>query len=506
MKSTQNSPSGPFYITTAIDYPNGAPHLGHAYEKTVTDSYARWYRLQGRSVYFLTGTDENGQKLVESAEKAGQSTQAYVDANVEHFRALCSKLNISYDDFIRTTEPRHAQTVQTIWKTLEAKGDIFFDQYTGQYCLACEAFYTQLQAPEGQCPEHGTALQSRHEEGYFFRTSKYQDWILGHLRANPECVVPASAMKEIQSRVAQEPIHDLSISRPNKGWGIPVPGKPEFVIYTWFDALINYYAALESRNLTSEFWPANLHVIGRDILWFHAVIWPMMLHAAGIALPRQVYVHGMVLAEDGRKMSKSLGNGVDPMAVLAQFPTDSFRYTLLRAIPSHSDGRFSLKDLAQRHQSELGNDLGNLLMRIVKLTRKRVGDVLPPPQESDICNPLDLAALHAEMADWMEKRDHSHALDRLWLAINVVNAHVNTVAPWGVKEEQAFKATAAALLHSIRGIFTLLLPFLPETARLALLCLGVSEDDQKRMDLSPRGFQLSDPPMLFPRIEPPATV
>lgn len=487
-----------FSLTTAIDYPNGSPHLGHAYEKVVTDAYARWYRLQGRQVYFLTGTDENGQKLVKSAEDVKQPTQAYVDANVIKFRELCTKLEISFDDFIRTTEPRHIEFVQEFWKKLEAKGDIYFDRYEGEYCLACEAFYTELQAPEGKCPEHGTPLEKKFEEGYFFKTSKYQDWMLEHFKANPNYVVPANAMKEIVSRVSAEPLHNLSITRPNKGWGIPVPTQDKFVIYTWFDALLNYVSALESKRVAGTFWPADMHVIGRDILWFHAVIWPMMLHAAGMPLPKQVYVHGMVLAEDGRKMSKSLGNGVDPMDVLATYPVESFRYTLLRAIPAHSDGKFSLRDLAQRHQSELGNDFGNLLMRVVKLYRKRAGDTLNSPDFP--AEPVHLPELVTKMETAMEARNHSLALDHLWHAINSVNAYVNTAAPWGIKDPEAFAQACARCLHALRGISILLSPFLPQTAARALESLG---DREPTWDFSPRKFTLSDPPVLFPRIDPP---
>ncbi|HRK03159.1 MAG TPA: methionine--tRNA ligase, partial [Oligoflexia bacterium] len=342
-----------FYITTAIDYPNGAPHMGHAYEKIITDAYARWARSSGLETYFLTGTDENGQKLAKSAEELNVPTRKFVDDNAEIFKKLCSELKISNDDFIRTTESRHSKVVGEFWRKLEKNGDVYFDRYSGLYCLACETFYTETQASDRLCPEHKTKLELLEEEGYFFKMSKYEKWIKEFLTGNPAFVAPSEARNEIVSRLNSEPLKDLSISRPNKGWGIPVPGNDKFVVYTWFDALINYYSAVVGTS-HENYWPADLHVIGKDIGWFHTVIWPIMLHALGIPTPAQVYIHGMVLSEDGRKMSKSLGNGVDPFDVLKTYPLDSFRYFMLRSIPSGGNGRFSMKDLNQRHVSELG--------------------------------------------------------------------------------------------------------------------------------------------------------
>lgn len=312
-----------FYITTAIDYPNGAPHMGHAYEKIVTDAYARWERFLGKKTHFLTGTDENGQKLIESAEKEGIETGAFVDAQVEKFRQLCQALNISHNDFIRTTEERHHRVAQDFWNKLEARGDIYAGSYSGQYCIHCEAFYTETQAPDKLCPDHKTPLKLKEEEGYFFKLSAYQDWILNTLKTNPQMVAPKRAYNEILSRLEGESLRDLAISRPSAGWGVPVPNQPGYVMYTWFDALINYYSALNEEQ--REFWPADVHVIGKDILWFHSVLWPCMLHGVGLPIPKQIYVHGMILAEDGRKMSKSLGNGVDPQEILSRYPLDSFQ-------------------------------------------------------------------------------------------------------------------------------------------------------------------------------------
>ncbi len=484
-----------FSITTAIDYPNGAPHLGHAYEKIVTDSYARWYRLMGHEVYFLTGTDENGQNLLKSAEAAGLSTQAFVDQNSNLFKDLCSRLNISYDEFIRTTEPRHHEATHAIWKKLEDKGDIYFGEYEGLYCNNCEAYYTELQAPDLKCPAHYKPLDRVVEKGFFLKTSQSQSWIIDFIKSNPDFVNPDLSRKEILSRLEGEAMRDLSITRPSKGWGIPVPGHPEYVIYTWFDALINYYTASAPKG----FWPNDIHVIGRDILWFHAVIWPIMLHAAGLPLPKQIYVHGMVLAADGRKMSKSLGNGVDPLDVLTQVPLDSFRYYILRAIPSHSNGAFVMEDLLKRHQSELGNDYGNLLMRVVKLARKRIGDSVPA-EGMNVSFSFD--SFIQEMKEWMNKREHHRALDRLWVEVNRVNGYINDQAPWSLKDDQPesrqkFIEVIYNGLYGIDVVSQVLGAFLPETGSKALGSIGQTLGE---LDLKPRNYTLTDPPVLFPRI------
>jgi methionyl-tRNA synthetase len=486
-----------FSITTAIDYPNGSPHLGHAYEKVVTDAYARWYRLLGHDVFFLTGTDENGQKLVKTAEALGKDTQSFVDENVVRFKELCAKLNISFDDFIRTTEGRHAEAVQSFWKKLESKGDIYFSSYEGKYCLNCEAYYTDLQSPDGKCPEHHTPLDLVKEEGYFFKTSQYQSWIIDHIKTNATFVAPDLSKKEIIARLESEPMRDLSITRPNKGWGIPVPGKPEYVIYTWFDALINYYTASEPRG----YWPNSMHVIGRDILWFHSVIWPMMLHSAGIPLPEQVYVHGMVLAADGKKMSKSLNNGVDPFDAVAVVPVDSFRYYILRAIPSNGNGAFVMEDMLKRHQSELGNDYGNLLMRVVKLARKRIGDDF---KNQDFKLAFNFDSFIADVKDSMAKREHHRALDRIWVEVNVVNGYINDQAPWSLKDDQP-ESRAKFLEVMYNGVYgidvvtQLLGAFIPETAAKALGSIGKT---MGVLDTNAKNYTLSDPPVLFPRIEP----
>lgn len=486
-----------FYITTAIDYPNGTPHMGHAYEKVVTDAYARWNRFLGNETHFLTGTDENGQKLVESAKKANQDTQKYVDAQVEVFRTLCQKLNLSHDDFIRTTEDRHAKVAGEFWKKLESKGDIYFGSYSGKYCLACESFYTDLQAPDGICPEHKTNLDIKEEEGFFFKMSKYETFIRDFLRATPEFVVPKNSYNEVLRRLEAEPLRDLAISRPNKdAWGISVPGNEKFIMYTWFDALINYYSALSDDQ--RKFWPADVHVIGKDIIWFHCVIWPCMLHAMELPLPKQVYVHGMILAEDGRKMSKSLGNGVDPEEMLSKYPIDTFRYYLLRAISAQSDGSFSERELIDKHNNELGNDYGNLIMRVVKLSLKHL------PAEisgAGVTKQYDFGDTYERMKTAMAKREHNKALDALWEAVNRANQYVNDSEPWKLKNDPvALTPVIYNCLYAIHGLACLITPFLPATGPATLQSLGVNASDFESIVFGDVKYVLSEPSALFPKI------
>jgi methionyl-tRNA synthetase len=489
-----------FYITTAIDYPNGTPHMGHALEKIVSDAYARWYKFLGFETYFLTGTDENGQKLLESAKAAGVEPQAYVDTNSANFKKLCANLKISNNDFIRTTEARHHNVCNELWKKLETKGDVYFGVYSGQYCLACESFYTDTQAPDNICPAHNTQLTKKEEEGYFFKMGAYQDWIISYIKTHPTFIVPQSSYNEMLSRLEGDKLRDLPISRPNEGWGIPVPGNPKFVMYTWFDALINYYSAIAHTD-QEKYWPASMHVIGKDITWFHTVIWPIMLHAADIAIPKQVYVHGMILAEDGKKMSKSLGNVVDPNDMLAKYPLDSFRYYLLRAISAQSDGRFSEKELIEKHNAELGNSYGNLIMRVLKLYLK---DNAPTLDGVGVTQEVNFDECFKKMKDHMDKREHNRALEALWEGVNSMNQYVNTKEPWKLKEDKvALKQVVYNCVYSIHALSTLLSPFLPDTAINALQPLGVKLGSFEEVKFGSIIYELTEPSALFPKIDLP---
>lgn len=488
-----------FYVTTAIDYPNGAPHMGHAYEKIVTDVYARWYRFMGIKAFFLTGTDENGQKLVKAAAEKNTPTKNFVDANVELFKKLCIDLNLSNDDFIRTTDERHHRVAQELWTAIEKAGDIYFGRYEGWYCSACEAFYLKTQAPDLKCPEHFVPLEHVEEEGYFFRLGKYQKWILETIQAKPDFVVPASSRNEVLRRIEKEEFKDLSISRPNAGWGIPVPGQPKFVMYTWFDALINYYTATRNPSGREHLWPADMHVIGKDISWFHAVIWPCMLKSAGIEMPKQIYVHGMVLGQDGRKMSKSLGNGVDPYAVIDKLPLDSFRYYLLRAIPSGLDGAFVTGDLIGRHNSELANDYGNLMMRVIKLGAKKLGQSI---SVEGVKSDLNFAPLGETMHAMMEKREHHLALEHLWAAVNEANMYITRSEPWKLEgNDPRFKQIIYNGLYAIHCFGCLIAPFLPGIGEKTLAMLGTRSEGASGLAFGKHHFQLGEAVALFPKIE-----
>jgi methionyl-tRNA synthetase len=488
----------PFYVTTAIDYPNGAPHLGHLYEKLVADTYARWYRQAGREVYFLTGTDENGQKLMKSAEAAGLPTQTYVDQNAELFRKMCADLHLTNNDFIRTTESRHIAATQQLWQKLESKGDVYFGRYSGNYCISCESFYPDNQVVENRCPEHGIKLEYMEADGYFFRMSKYQNWITQLIRDNAKFLFPSSARKEILSRLEGEELRDLSISRPNQGWGIAVPGNDKHVIYTWFDALINYYAGVIERPELHKFWPASMHVIGKDITWFHSVIWPVMLHAADIAIPEQVYVHGMLLAADGKKMSKSLGNVVSPYELIGNVSNDLIRYFMVRAVASGQDGAFSIQDLISRHNNELANDLGNLIMRVVKLTLKRVGSDIGPAESQQ---ELRFESMRDRMCEAMDAREHHRAVDILWEGVNQINGYLNQYEPWRIKDNPTrFHECMYNALHGLGCIAVMAQSFIPDTSQKLAEVIGI-KFEQMQMPAWGSSFKLTEPQSLFPKIE-----
>lgn len=495
------SPSS-FYLTTAIDYPNADPHIGHAYEKIVTDAYARWYQLLGSQVFLLTGTDENGQKLTKSAEVAKVNTKDFVEGNVAKFRKLCENVNMSFSDFIRTTEDRHKQVVQQIWKKLMTKGDIYVGKYSGHYCIACETFYTETQTVAGKCPTHEVPLSYVEETGYFFKLSKYHNAILNHINTHSKFLVPGNFRAEILSRLNLEPLTDLSISRPNQGWGIEVPGDANYVIYTWFDALISYYTSTQlgpeaqPRNLVDSLWPANIHVIGKDISWFHAVIWSALLMSADIELPKQIYVHGMVLGNDGRRMSKSLGNGVDPQHCLEKYPIDTLRYFLLKAIPSGQDGAFGIDEMIRLHNAELANEFGNLINRVIKLGVNNLGTHIAPASKIDV-----ELNLFEDINAAMEQREHHKALAMIWTGVRRLNAYIHNEEPWKKKEDsERFHQIIYTALINVNFLTTLLTPFIPQSAKRALLMLGGEGSVQDFIDLKLVAFHIQDGEPLFPRI------
>jgi methionyl-tRNA synthetase len=489
----------PFYITTAIDYPNSVPHMGHAYEKTVADFYARAYRLRGRDVRFLTGLDEHGQKIQEAAAAAGVPPQDFVDEKAKSFRAMCKELEISVDDFIRTSEPRHHRFAVEIYTRVKARGDIYLGDYEGDYCVACESFYTPTQLVSGNCPVHGRPTQRVKEPSYFFRLGKYRGWIRDHIRAHPSFIYPEARRNEVLARLEDE-VRDLSISRSSFAWGIALPDDPKHVLYVWFDALANYISALrEPEDIYARYWPADVHVIGKDIIWFHAVIWPCMLQSAGLPVPKQIYGHGFVLDAEGRKMAKNLGNVVDPMAVIERFGAEVLRYYLLRSMASGQDGCFSEPDLVDRYHGELGNDLGNLVMRVVKLVESRLGGAAGAPPGAAAS--LDPAPVAEDFARLVDAREHHRAIDALWSYIRSVNAYLNERAPWKEKNPAAVHAVLYNALEALRGIAYLLSPAMPRTAGSIARQLGVAVTAGPLAPFGSGSFMVRREDPLFPRLE-----
>ena len=455
------------YITTAIDYVNSSPHLGHAYEKVCADVIARWWRLQGKEVFLLIGTDENAQKNAQAAKKAGVPTKEFVDKNVEKFKELAKVLWISNNSFIRTTDPAHVKAAQELFKLVHEKGDIYKGKYSGWYCFGCEAFYTEKDLRAGKCPVHESKPEWLEEESYFFRMGKYQKQLLGHIKKNPGFIQPGAKRNEILNRLA-EPLKDLSISRPKLDWGVPVPIEKGHVLYVWMDALANYITALgwPHGELYKKHWPADIHLIGRDIAWFHCVIWPTMLMSAGIPLPKSVYSHGFINAADGRKMSKTLGNVVDPFEMVRKYGADAFRYFLLRDIAFGEDGSFSEEALASRINGELVSDLGNLLNRVLSIQGKNAGVKIEGKPVLD--GKLNLKKIGSHM----EKLELHLALEEILVFVRAANKYVNEKEVWKL-EGKGLGDALYNLLEALRVISILVGPFMPQAAEEMQSQLGV---------------------------------
>ena len=430
-----------FYITTAIDYVNGKPHIGHALEKTIADAIARWHKLQGEKVFFLTGTDENAQKNAQAAKELGISPKKLVDRNSKFFIELCKKLNISYDRFIRTTEPEHVKKAQELFKKSYDKGDIYKGSYEGLYCEGCEAFKTERELINGLCAEHNTKPKKISEETYFFKLSKYHNKITKFIQ---DYITPDSRKKEILSRLKSEPLKDLSVTRKNLDWGIDCPIDKEHKIYVWFDALINYISGANGN------WPADLHVIGKDINWFHSVIWPAMLLSVGSDLPKKLLVHGFLNLK-GEKMSKSKGNVLDPLELIEKYGSDSVRYSLLRnSILEDSD--YSEEILIERHNNELANKLGNLVSRVSGLIEKNSVS----KTENKLIKKLNKKKIEQHFKNY----ELNHALNEIFAFIDICNVYVASKKPWETKD----KKVLYELSDSILEISSLLSPFIPESA------------------------------------------
>ncbi len=457
-----------FFITTAIDYPSGKPHLGHLYEKVCADSIARWHRLKGEKVHFSTGLDEHGAKIRCKAKEAGKNPQAFVDEMSKHFIGLCKLYGISYDDFIRTTEKRHLRSVLGIFERLEKKGDVYKGAYEGLYCVECETYYLAKDLEKGKCPTHGTLPQNVKEESYFFAMSKYREKLIGHIRKNPEFIRPEERRNEILSRL-KEPLQDLSISRTSFDWGFKLPNEPSHVFYVWLDALANYLTTSGYPDTKyKKLWPA-LHIIGKDIIWHHCVIWPCVLLSAGIELPKSVFAHGFIRTESGEKMSKSKGEVIDPIALAEKYPIDATRYFLLREVPFGEDGNFSEAALKTRMNSELANDLGNLLNRtIVMLNKYRAGKV--PKGETD--RKLRKALALPKIGKHMKNLEPHNALAEIFRFVAAANAYINEKEPWK-KDGKELDNILYSLADSLRIISILLSAFMPSTSEKINSQIGV---------------------------------
>ncbi|PIR87117.1 MAG: methionine--tRNA ligase [Candidatus Harrisonbacteria bacterium CG10_big_fil_rev_8_21_14_0_10_49_15] len=447
-----------FYLTAAIPYVNARPHIGHALEFLQGDVIARYHRGQGDDTFYISGADENSLKVVRAADSAGVPVAEYADQNAEQFLELMKAYNIELDWFQRSSDPKHYAVAQDMWRRAETRGDIYKKQYTGLYCVGCEAFYDSKELNEaGQCPHHpGKAIEEVTEENYFFRLSKYQDELVELIESDKYLIRPQGRKNEALAFIKQG-LQDFSISRSKeraRGWGVPVPGDDSQIMYVWFDALNVYRSAAPDR------WPANLHIIGKDILRFHAVYWPAMLLSAELSLPKELFVHGFITV-DGAKMSKSVGNTVDPLALVEEYGTDAVRYYLLREIPSDSDGDFSEDKFKLRYNADLANGVGNYTSRVLTLAEKLPG-LLPAPEEEPAR--LIAAAREAVFAKIEERKFHE-ALAELWRLVSYGDGYINEHKPWELKDEDSQKILVLSnCLYVLAGVGELLEIFLPETA------------------------------------------
>ena len=501
-----------FYVTTPIYYVNDVPHIGHAYTTLAADVVARYKRLKGFDVCFLTGTDEHGQKVEKAANAAGETPLELADRVMKRFQSLWEKLEISNTDFIRTTQERHKKGVSALFERVLAKGDIYLGEYEDWYCTPCETFWTELQLIDYKCPDCNRPTEKLKEESYFFRMSKYQEQLLAHIEANPDFIQPKSRRNEIVSFV-KEGLRDLSVSRTTFQWGIPVPGNDKHVVYVWFDALANYITALgypdESGDF-GKFWPADVQLIGKDILRFHTVYWPTFLMAAGLPIPSRVFAHGWWTVE-GQKMSKSLQNVVEPNMLIDKYGVDAVRYFLLREVPFGLDGDFSHTALIHRINSDLANDLGNLLNRSTAMLGKYFGGVLQAPgveTELDTAYREKTVAMTAQVDGQIEDLAFSKALQSIWEVISAGNKYIDATAPWTLAKDPAQKERLGTvmyyMLESQRIVYFMLSAFMPKTAEKGLCYLGINEaPDEAGLAWGglAAGSAIAKAEPLFPRID-----
>jgi methionyl-tRNA synthetase len=497
-----------FYITTAISYVNGAPHLGHAYEAIATDVIARHMRQRDPEVFFLTGTDEHGEPVADAALAQGMEPQALADANAERFKALMPQLDISNDFFIRTTDEEHQRRVQEVLQRVHDNGHTYKGIYEGWYCPRCADFKVENEILEGNlCPIHETPLTREQEENWFFRLSTFQEPLERLYAEQPAFVMPLVRFNEAHSFITSG-LQDISLSRRHLKWGVTVPWDPDHVFYVWFDALLNYYTALgyarPGQDLTETFWPADFHIIGKDILKFHTVFWPAMLLAADLPLPKHVFVHGFLLGADGRKMSKSLGNVLDPFQVLEQYGSDALRFYLMRDVSFGNDGAVGPDAFTTRYENELANEYGNLASRTIAMIR-RYRDGIVPEADTDPDLAAEFDGLAQQVCDLMDAAEVSTALDLIWRRVRRLNRYVEERAPWQLAKEPSSAAdldvTLASLAEGLRTVTVLLAPYLPAAVAKLLQALGAADVaiETARFDGRVGGNAVSALEPLFPK-------